>query len=220
MIAKVILISEYLFEEWMVLFLLAAVVWHLINYLSFQYISVLYLGLMQNPTQYILIILLVVYAIIKRVRRAFYFQKYSKPGLVFKIALFSLISLALLWWATANPIQYMFDLGGLALGIGLVYFGVKHMVMEKRKDGLYFRTHVWVEVAILSIFFIRIAYRFYTIYTEYAGAAPDEVISHKLRYASDPFTGIVFFLLCTYYIAYYTYIYRKGVEMLSTDSNS
>ena len=173
---------------------------------------------MQNPTQYVIIMLLVVYAIFKRIKRAFNFQKYSAPALIFKIVLYCLISLILLWIATLNPIQYMFDLGGLVLGIVLVYFAVKHIVIEKRKEGLFFRTHVWIEVGILTIFFIRLAWRFYVIYNQMAGVAPDEVISHKLRYASDPFTGIVFFLLCTYYIGYYTYIYRKGAEVLNTES--
>jgi len=171
---------------------------------------------MQNPTQYIIIILLMGYVIFKRIRRATTFQKYMPMLLVFRIILFSLISLILLWIATLEPTQYLFDLCGMALGVFLTYAAVKNIQIEKRKDGLFFRTHMWIEVGILILFFLRLGWRYYMVYDQFSNSAP-EVLSQKLRYANDPVTGIVFFLLCTYYIAYYTYVYRKGKEELAVE---
>lgn len=169
---------------------------------------------MQNPGQYIIIIALLVLVIVKRIMRAFSYQPYKKGTLVFRITLYSFIALLLMWYAALDPVQYLFDLGGLALGAGLAYLAVKNMMFESRKDGLFFKTHVWVEIVILAVFFIRLAWRYYIVYNEYAGLAP-EVISRKLRYSSDPFTGVVFFLLCTYYIGYYAFVYRRGKEKLA-----
>ena len=123
-----------------------------------------------------------------------------------------------MWYAAVDPTQYLFDLCGLVLGVGLIYAAVKNIVFEKRSKELYFKTHAWVEIVILSLFFARLAYKYYMVSTEFANDAP-EVISRKLRYSSDPITNVVFFLLCTYYIGYYGYVYFIGKEKLALIEN-
>lgn len=168
---------------------------------------------MQNPTQYLVIIILILYAIIRRVMRAVNFQKYNKTQLMFRIGLYAIIAFILLAVAILNPISYLYFGIGAALGVGLVYVALKNILFEKRKDGLYYRTHVWVEVALMTIFFGRVAYRFYVIYNSDVLEAPENM-SDKLEYAKDPLIGWVFFLLCTYYIGYYYSVNKMSEKVL------
>ena len=168
---------------------------------------------MQNPTQYLIIVALIGYSIFRRVMRALNFQKYSQNALWFKIGLYCLIEVIMLMLGILNPVNYIYYSIGAVVGVVLVYIGVRHMVFEKRKDGLYYHTHVWVEIGILAIFFTRLAYRFYVIY-QAAGEDAPEKVSQRLQYAKDPFTGFVFFLLCTYYIGYYFYVYKRSSAAL------
>jgi len=188
-----------------------------INQINYKFIilAIIKLTAMQNPTQYLIIIVLIGYSIFRRVMRAVNFQKYKQNALLFKVGLYSLIEVIMLALGVLNPVNYLYYAIGAIAGAALVFVGVRHMIFEKRKDGLYYRTHVWVEIGILTIFFTRLAYRFYAI-SQIIGEEAPEKASQQMQYARDPFTGFVFFLLCTYYIGYYFYVYRRSAEALKT----
>jgi len=172
---------------------------------------------MQNNSQFLIIIALIAYSAFRRVMRALNFQKYKQGALLFKVGLYCFVALILLASAALNPMSYLFYLIGAVAGGVLVFIAVKNMIFEKRADGLYYRTHVWVEIAVLVLFFARLIYRFY-IMSQVMGvdATDPDAMSKRLQYTRDPFTSFVFFLLCTYYIGYYFYVYKRSAEAIKT----
>lgn len=161
---------------------------------------------MQNPTAYIFPILLIAIAIIIRIRHSLGFQLYRPVAAIMRMAvcafiLFLMFSLAIRF----HPETLIYNAGGIIPGLVLSYLGVRHLAIEERKDGLYYRTHVWVEVGILVLFFVRLAWRFYEIYGT-MGNLPPEQIAGQLRYEKDPITGVIISIFCTYYIGYFMYL--------------
>jgi hypothetical protein len=161
---------------------------------------------MQNPTAYILPIILVALAIFLRIKRSLGFQQYRPMLAISRITVCVIILLITFGFALRfHPETLLTDAIGVVAGLGTAYLGVWHVKLEERKDGLYYRTHVWVEVGILLLFFVRLAYRFYDIYGT-LGNLPPEKIAGQLRYEKDPITGIIISVFCTYYISYFTYL--------------
>ena len=58
-----------------------------------------------------------------------------------------------------HPLSYFYDLIGIALGLILTVYALKHVSIENRGGVLYFRTHLWVELIVLFLFLYRFLYR-------------------------------------------------------------
>ncbi|HXB11017.1 MAG TPA: hypothetical protein VNZ45_03445, partial [Bacteroidia bacterium] len=165
---------------------------------------------MQNPTSYILPILLIAFAIFIRIKRSIGFQKYRIAVPIARILICTLILVIVFSFGFLfHPSTLLPDAGGIVAGIGLAFLGVRHAKFEMRKDGLYYRTHIWVEIGILVLFFARLAWRFYDIYGS-LGSIPGEQVASQLRYEKDPVTGSIISVFCTYYIGYFIYIASKA----------
>jgi hypothetical protein len=119
--------------------------------------------------------------------------------------------------ATYHPANLITDVVGLAVGIGLGFLGARHAVFEIRKDGLYYRTHIWIEMGILALFLVRIAWRFYVIYSSIGTMAPEEA-ANQMRYERDPVTGIIISIFAAYYICYYGFILVQANKRLKTEN--
>jgi len=174
---------------------------------------------MQNPTSYIFPILLLAFAIFMRIRRSIGFQKYRVAVPIARIFVCTLIlGIIFTFGFLFHPATLLPDAGGIIAGAGLAFLGVRHAIFEIRKDGLYYRTHVWVEIGILALFFVRLAYRFYDLYGS-LGNLPAEQVAGQLRYEKDPITGSIISVFCTYYICYFVYIASKANKLLKTGNN-
>ena len=161
---------------------------------------------MQNPTAYILPIILILVAIFIRVKRSIGFQIYRPSLAIMRIVLCAFIECYMVSIILRfHPDTLLTSVGGVVAGLGLSFLGVRHITFEERKDGLYYRTPVWVEVGILVLFFARLAFRFYVIYNT-IGNLPPEKIAGQLRYEKDPVTGLIISVFCTYYIVYFAYV--------------
>jgi len=164
---------------------------------------------MQNPTAYIFPIVFILLAIILRIKRSIGFQLYRPIVATFRILICLAIIAVLLYFAISfHPDTLIYNGAGMAAGFILAFFGAKNAIVEQRKSGIYYRTHIWIEVGILALFLARIVYRFY-IYTSTIGSIPPEQIAKQLRYEKDPVTGVIISIFCTYYIGYFTYIFFK-----------
>ncbi len=173
---------------------------------------------MQNPTSYILPILLIAFAIFIRIKRSIGFQKYRIAVPIARILVCTLILVIVFSFGFMyHPSTLLPDAGGIIAGIGLAFLGVRHATFEMRKDGLYYRTHIWVEISILVLFFARLAWRFYDIYGS-LGSMPGEQVAGQLRYEKDPVTGSIISVFCTYYIGYFIYVASKASKLLKTEN--
>lgn len=164
--------------------------------------------------------LLIIFALLifRRIRSIMGFQRYSSTSLMIRMVLFLVFGFITLCLAVLNPITFLTDSIGIVIGLGLLYFGVKHTLFEKRENGLYYRTHAWVEFSIIFLFVARYLYRFYMI--KEMGAAGNYQNQQDLNpglknLAGDPLTGFVLFIIYTYYVGYFIYIYEKGKKVLA-----
>jgi hypothetical protein len=159
---------------------------------------------------YALPILLAVFIIFRRIKRAIGFQKYNHSMFIFRIVVFSIIAFLLLINGLSNPIAYLGDSVGIIVGFGLAYYAIKDTVIEKRTDAIYYRSHIWIELIILLIFFGRIIYRFYLMYTIIENQQSHEQTREALQNIKDPITSGAFFIACSYYIVYFALLLKKS----------
>jgi hypothetical protein len=174
---------------------------------------------MQHFSSALLPIVLIGWMIYRRIRRTVGYQKLIRSRLKFRTGMFALLGLLILAMAFRHPIQFAGDAIGLTGGLVLGYFGIRHLKFEKREEGWFYRTHVWVEVTVLVLFLSRVAYRVVEMVqmpsAVAANAANAANANPAANFTRDPLTSAVFFVLVTYYVWFYSYLLRKGKELES-----
>lgn len=166
---------------------------------------------MNQTAQFAVPILLVAFILYRRIRRTVGFQLLRPRRLKVRIGIFSVIGILLIAAGFVHPIVFAADGAGLVLGGLLAWFAIRHSVVERRSDGLYYRTHVVIESIVIALFAGRIAYRFLfamqgTQAAMDAGGNPDAL----QQYGRDPWTAAIFFILIAYYAGYYVYVLRAA----------
>lgn len=63
-----------------------------------------------------------------------------------------------------SPFLYGYLILGILGGWLLVFFAKKNISFEKRRGKIYFRTHIWVEMILLTLFLSRFLYRVTELY--------------------------------------------------------
>lgn len=162
-------------------------------------------------SQYAIPFVIIALVIYRRTRRSIGFQKLSVRRMRVRLIFFSIIALLLLALAAAHPIMLVGYAAGIFGGLVLARYAARHFVTETRGDGLYYRTHIWIESTVLALFLGRIAYRFIEMGLSpaaAANAAPDPA-----AIAKDPVTGAVLFIIIAYYFAYYLFVMRRASQL-------
>ncbi|MEW9701177.1 hypothetical protein [Paenibacillus sp. SI8] len=168
---------------------------------------------MQNWSHYAIPFLIVVLIIYRRTRRAIGFQRLSTRRLKFRLTLFSILGIIIFLFGFVHPIHFIGYAVGLAAGVGLGLLAIRHTRFEHRSDGWYFRTHLWIEIAVLVLFLGRIAYRIVFI-----AAAPNSSYTSMnpadpSQFMRDPVTAGVFFIIVSYYVLYFSYLLREESKL-------
>jgi len=167
--------------------------------------------------KYLIPVLLVGFLIYRRIQKTIGFQKYTPSRLIFRIVLFSLVVTLILCLTILQPMSLISDLVGIILGLVLVFFAIKNTIFETRSEGLFYRTHIWVELTVLFLFFARLLYRFYNMSLVMGSAQSGERMDTNLNDLRNPLTSAVFFIICTYYIGYFLFILKHAkIELLKT----
>ncbi len=172
---------------------------------------------MENYTRYLIPLGLIIFLIYRRIKRTIGFQKYIPAVMIFRIILFSLVATMVLSFTVTKTTSLIADLAGISLGLTLLYLAVKNTVFEKRQDGLYYRTHIWIELTILILFLARFIYRFYTLFTHVKSNSPEEM-QNSLQNVRDPLTSSVFLVICAYYIGYFAFILKHSKSESQKDA--
>jgi hypothetical protein len=169
---------------------------------------------MENYTRYLIPLALIVFLIYRRIKRTIGFQKYIPAVMITRIVLFSLVSSMVLFFTVTQTISLIADIAGISIGLSLLYLAIKNTVFEKREGGLYYRTHIWIELTIMILFLGRFIYRFYGIFTSQISSHSPEEMPNSVQNLRDPLTSSVFLVICAYYIGYFTYILKHGKKAL------
>jgi len=159
-------------------------------------------------SHYALPVLLVGWVFYRRTKRTIGFQKLSVRRMQVRLGFFAVAALLLLLLTFAHPVMLAGYAAGVAGGLVLAKYAARHFQTEHRSDGLYYRTHIWIESIVLALFLGRIAYRVIEM-----AAMPDptaNAVADPSAMARDPVTGGILFVIITYYFAYYLFVMRRA----------
>lgn len=166
---------------------------------------------MTDIYSYLLPILIIGFFMYRRIKRSIGFQPFKKGRIRFRMILFGFLGLLIFLASFMHPMSLILDAAGIIAGIVLAKFAIDHTKFEEREENLYYRTHIWIESAVLFLFLSRIATRLVMLLTlDKSAQSPDQVQGQL----SSPLTAGTFFLLITFYLIYYTNVLRKGSGLL------
>lgn len=171
---------------------------------------------MNQTAQYSIPILLVLFILYRRIRRTVGFQLLRPRRLMVRIGIFTVIGLVLIAAGFVHPIVLAADGAGLVLGGLLAWLAIRHSVVERRSDGLYYRTHIVIESLVIALLAGRVAYRFLFAMQDAQTVANAGGQTDALQqYGRDPWTAAIFFILIAYYAGYYLYVLRAAPKRVS-----
>jgi uncharacterized protein YacL len=168
---------------------------------------------MEHMGSTLLIMVIVAFAIYRRVKRTVGYQKLSRSRLIFRTVMFGLLGCVFLYVGMLHPINLVADGVGLVAGLVLAYYAIKHIRFEKREDAWYYRTTLWVEITVIVLLLGRIAYKLLSMYLYNPAAFESGAASSLESYTKDPLTVGIFFVLISFYIRYFTYLLGKHKEL-------
>lgn len=161
---------------------------------------------------------LILFLVYRRIRKTVGYQPFKPRRLQVRIGVFSVLALMLLLLGFLHPIVWVGDAAGVAAGLVLARFAIRHNEFDSRENGLYYRTNTAIQAIVVALLLGRLAYRFAfagPTAAQTAATTAGEQIQMQRIYGSDPWTSGIFFVLVTFYIVYFTYVLRHGKERLS-----
>jgi len=164
--------------------------------------------------QNIVLVSVLVLIIIQRIKRSIGFQKYNPTTLIIRMVAFGIMTLAILSSSILYPLTLFYDGLGVIAGLVLAYIATNHAEFEKKEDGLYFKTHIWVEIVVIALFLARFVYRVVMVKDMFQSDESQQDIQTRMHSIRDPVTGTILFAFCTYYLGYFTFILREGKKAL------
>ncbi|WP_042348220.1 DUF1453 family protein [Bacillus massiliigorillae] len=167
---------------------------------------------MNIALQYSYTIALVGFILYRKVKRSIGFQLYKPRRLIFRIIIFSLVSLFVLTSCFLHPVTFLYVAIGLILGVLLVSYAIKHSKFEVRNYLFYYRTHLWIESLVLALFLGRFIYRIIILLQISNEVTDMNSLQYSQHFTKDPSTIIILFILMVYYIGYNSFILRKGKQ--------
>jgi hypothetical protein len=169
---------------------------------------------MNTLTNVALPFVLIAFVLYRRVKRSIGFQKFSPNRMKFRLAAFGLVGLIIMLVGLLHPILFLADGVGIAVGVVLAYYAIRHFVYEWRDELLYTRTHIYIEATVLALFLGRVLYRILIVVMVAKASGTASGDNPSIQYVRDPYTVAIFFVIITYYFIYYAFLIRKGTALL------
>jgi hypothetical protein len=159
---------------------------------------------------------LVGFMLYRRVRRTFGRQPVTPKRMAVRMVLLSVISVGfLVWMPTVNG--FAAAATGLTLGVVLATHGLKHTTYDVTPAGTGYTPNPWIGLIVTALFLGRFAARMFSVY-EARALSPSG--SPAPSFQRSPLTLGIFFLMATYYVAYYAGVLRKARTMGATEPTS
>jgi len=151
----------------------------------------------------ILIAALVVWAIVRRLRRTFGRQAVQPVRIWLRIGVLTLAG-GLIAATSATRGTEMLEalIGGLACGAALAYVGLRHTRFEVTPEGRFYTPHTYIGVTVTLLLVGRLAYRFFYLANGangMFGSGPNAAAA----YQRSPLTVGIFAVLVGYYVLFY-----------------
>ncbi|KRF13550.1 CcdC protein domain-containing protein [Paenibacillus sp. Soil787] len=161
----------------------------------------------------------ILYRIFLRVRRNIGWQQLNPGKMQVLTAIFFIVGLIFLIEGAFHPISLISDIAGILIGLILAYFGAVMTRFEQRDGRWYFRPNTWMGSLVTAIFFGRLIYRLYEMYTlgNLGGSQGGLTLTDRLATmgynAESPWTSGLLLVMFAYYILYYIILLRKQKRM-------
>ena len=155
---------------------------------------------------------LVLFALYRRVRRNIGRQAVQPRRMRLRVALLGVVAV-MFALAAARDMQLLGGLlGGVAGGMLIGWFGLRHTKFEVGAHGRFYTPHTYIGLAVSALLIGRLAYRFLVIYPsmQAASRADQDPLS---AFSRSPLTLAIFGVLIGYYALYYTGVLRKADEL-------
>jgi len=151
----------------------------------------------------ILIAALVIWGIVRRLRRTFGRQPVQPARIWLRIGILTLAGGLIAATSVMRGAQLLEALvAGLAGGAALAYVGLRHTRFEATPEGRFYTPHTYIGLAVTVLFLGRMAYRFLDLSNGPNGmfaAGPNAAAA----YQRSPLTVGIFAVLVGYYVLFY-----------------
>ncbi|HTY93384.1 MAG TPA: hypothetical protein VMC02_05825 [Steroidobacteraceae bacterium] len=146
---------------------------------------------------------IVAFGAYRRVRRSIGRQPLIARRQYIRMALVSLVCVALALFQPLQPLAVAYIASGIILGAAIGWFALRHTQFEASVEGYFYEPHLYIGIAVTALFIGRLLYRMLLVYdaaNTAGGAAPMP--------DSTPLTLGILFLAAGYYIVYCTGLLR------------
>ena len=151
----------------------------------------------------ILFTALVVWAIVRRLRRSFGRQRVEPGRIWFRIIVFTLVGVLYVVTSLVSNTQALGAVvAGIVCGAALAYVGLRHTQFEVTPEGRFYTPHTYIGLAVTALFLGRLLYRFVYL-SAGANAAAGANQNLALAYQRSPLTLGIFAVLVGYYVVFY-----------------
>ncbi len=152
----------------------------------------------------------VVWGIVRRLRRTFGRQRVEPGRIWLRIGALTLAG-GLIAAASVTRGAEMLEglIAGLACGAGLGYLGLRHTRFEVTPEGRFYTPHTYIGLAVTVLLLGRLVYRFLYLSTFANGmSGPDP--NAAVAYQRSPLTVGIFAVLVGYYVLFYAGVLLKS----------
>ncbi|CAG7653765.1 hypothetical protein ACFQI7_31230 [Paenibacillus allorhizosphaerae] len=162
-----------------------------------------------------LLCLFVMYRMFRRVRRNIGWQQLEPGKMRLFTVIFSVIGMLLLIEGAFYATSLISDAIGILLGLMLAYYGAALTRFEQRGGRWHYRPNTWIGVAVTVLFFGRLIYRFYDMYSmpQGGGVQGGLTLAGKLQTMVSGWTAGLLLVMFAYYVGYNLLILRKQKQL-------
>lgn len=146
---------------------------------------------------------IVLLGIYRRVRRNIGRQTLTAGRQYFRMAMFTIICVALAVIHPPQPLGIAYMASGLIVGAAVGWFALRHTEFESTSEGYFYTPHLYIGIAVTALFIGRLLYRVALVYDRTNGTAGTPPAADN-----NPLTLGILFLTAAYYIVFCTGLLR------------
>jgi hypothetical protein len=157
----------------------------------------------------ILLTIFVAFAMYRRVRRNIGRQPVTPARMQWRIGILGIVGALILFVSLRDMNLFGAMVCGVAGGVALGWFGLRHTKFESTPEGKFYTPHTYIGMFVSLLLLARIAYRFIAVYPAMHAATQADA-NPFAAYQKSPLTLAILGVVVGYYIAYYLGVLAKS----------
>jgi hypothetical protein len=167
----------------------------------------------------VLLTIFVAWAMYRRVRRNIGRQPLTPARMQWRIGILGVIGAMVLLVSLRDMNLFGAMVCGVAGGIALGWFGLRHTKFESTPEGNFYTPHTYIGMFVSVLLLARIAYRFIAVYPAMHAATQADA-NPFAAYQKSPLTLAILGIVVGYYVAYYLGVLAKSRSMMPPASSA